>query len=83
MRIYTFVIYVMQEIKNINRQDATVSIEKSMDEISSLFEKHNDLDGLVDNIRAIGGDVSEYSNGTDGEYIGGIVKLEIESLYFV
>ena len=80
-RIYNFVIYVMQEIKNVDRNTATDSVENIIDKITNLIDSSDELDGLVNNIQATGGDISEYNNGSDGRYIWGVITINLEQFY--
>lgn len=82
-KIYNFVIYVMQETKNKNRSAAEDSIENIVEKIIDLFNSDTTLWWLVNNIKPVWWDISEYTNGSQWEYIWGIILLPIEKFYFI
>lgn len=81
VRTYTFVVYIIQEIGLQDRLTAYKTVEDIMVKVANIFDTDPQLDWLSIGTHAVGGDVAEYMNGTDWFYVGGIVQLNIETIY--
>ncbi len=80
-RTYALAVYMMQEIGQRTREQATETIEQAVDHFITAIEKDRDLGNTVSNIALESGEISEYVNGSDGHSVRGIVALTIETLH--
>lgn len=82
-RTYSFWIYILQETKLQTKEQGYRAVENIIVKIADAFDKDPQLWWLANNILAVWWDISEYNNGSDWEYIWWIVKLDIETIYFL